>query len=782
MSAADPAEIIVEICPSCGCEMDVTAFEPFSNVVCRCGVETRVKRVFGNYRLERRYAVGGMSVVFVAWDTTLDREVAVKILNEEYSVDGMRVEQFENEARLTAAVHNPHVVQIYTVGKAYGRFYLVMELLEGRSFELIMSERGALPEAEVLEVGRQVIEGLDAANQAGVIHRDVKPGNILIDDSGLVKLVDFGLALITKGGKAKAEEIWATPYYVPPEVLERKTEDFRSDLYALGSTLYHALTGHPPFDASSTHTNFLKQKKKVIPKLQKAASWLKPTTCDAIDIMMAYEPKNRTSSYREALALMDLAVAEVVDATAPPIHSQARAKRRGKRKRTALIQVLAGGAVLGAMALIGKQMLTPKEEISEEDPEVLADPGVITPVEAIVSESQAQTELLAKTWEQGREAISQRDFRMAAIQFAKISKDEAVPEPTRSWAELEGLIAKLFAGLPGEARQDAKKMSRRLAKTKDLHPIAKGLRGISVNLSKPYPVAQKEFPAAPENVVEWMSSLALTLKNWEQGQLQETRIMLEKIQRAELDDYEWFQVYRELVADYLHDAELLKGGSELPPPQNKKEVETQLADLESRLSQLKTRGRAKYHVRTRQTRLARLRKGFQLRPGKSVSTPWESLVGEMKKIIHVCQFEQARLLLTERAESAPLNARVAYDYLLKNAFAFQQDFVGERVFHISSNTIKGVVEVKKTSLDGFETAAGTILKWNQVDGNELLKIHEQLRGEVDASKSMEMRERSIAFAWLLGIKAFAEFEAEQLADERAEFAKVWKRVTIGLSE
>jgi len=360
MKDASIPEITLENCSGCGQEMNVSQFEPFARVACPCGAETRVKRTFGNYRLERRYAVGGMSVVFVAWDMTLDREVAVKILNEEYSIDEGRVEQFENEARLTAAVHNPHVVQIYTVGKAYGRFYLVMELLEGQSFEIIMRERGAIPEAEALDIGRQVIEGLQAANNAGVIHRDVKPGNILIDKAGQVKLVDFGLALITKGGKAQADEIWATPYYVPPEVLERGVEDFRSDVYALGATLYHALVGRPPFDATSTETNNLREKKKVLPKLNKAASWLKPSTCEAIDRLMAYEPKNRAGSYREALALIDIAVAEVSEAGSIPIHGQSRAKRRGRRKKVAAMQAGAGVLALAAMWYVGNRLFGEK--------------------------------------------------------------------------------------------------------------------------------------------------------------------------------------------------------------------------------------------------------------------------------------------------------------------------------------------------------------------------------------------------------------------------------------
>ena len=242
--------------------MDVTSFRPFDAVICpTCSAETNVKRNFGSYRLDQRFAIGGMSVIFAGWDTTLDRRVAIKVLNEQFCNEDARIQAFENEARLTAQVSHPNVVKVYAVGRAHGRFYLVMELIEGKSWEQIISKRGALPEDEVLEIALQVGAGLRAAKSAGMIHRDVKPGNILVDEAGHARLLDFGLALITQDGRAQAEEVWATPYYVPPEALERGIEDFRSDIYAFGASLYHALAGRPPFESTSTSNALLRRAK-----------------------------------------------------------------------------------------------------------------------------------------------------------------------------------------------------------------------------------------------------------------------------------------------------------------------------------------------------------------------------------------------------------------------------------------------------------------------------------------------------------------------------------------
>ena len=161
--------------------MDVTDVGPYSRVRCpECGEEVRVKTEMGSYRLVRRIAFGGMSVVFVARDLTLDREIAVKVLSEEFSADEKREAQFRSEARLTATVSHPNVVRVYTVGRAFGRFFIAMELVSGQSLDERMSAHGALPEDAVIRLALQVVDGLRAAKGAGLIHRDIKPKNIMI--------------------------------------------------------------------------------------------------------------------------------------------------------------------------------------------------------------------------------------------------------------------------------------------------------------------------------------------------------------------------------------------------------------------------------------------------------------------------------------------------------------------------------------------------------------------------------------------------------------------------
>ena len=316
--------------------MDVSHLAPFSNVECPvCRKHTRVKREFGPYTLLRRHAVGGMSVVFIAHDNTLNREVVVKILNEEYCSDERRIGAFEEEARITASFSHPHVVRVFTTGRAFGRFYIAMELVGGGHYEHHIRERGSIPEAELLPLAIQIADGLKAAQSAGLIHRDVKPGNILLDASGNAKIVDFGLALVTKGGKATASEIWATPYYVPPETIEGQPEDFRSDIYAFGATLYHALAGKPPCDEETMDTNKLREAKRRVLPLAKAAPWVSLDTCNAVDRAMAHSPEQRFRSYNDLISALDTARQRLpTEARRRPRQAAWRGRIRQRRRRS----------------------------------------------------------------------------------------------------------------------------------------------------------------------------------------------------------------------------------------------------------------------------------------------------------------------------------------------------------------------------------------------------------------------------------------------------------------
>src|SRR2546423_15313135 len=241
-------------CPGCGLLIDVSQEEPLAKVACpECGEKFRVERAFDNFALLETLGVGGMGSVYKARTSRLNRFVALKLLRPELSADPGEIQRLEQEARATAAVNDPHVIQVFSSGSDHGQFYLVMELVDQGSLDDRMAEQGRVNEGQVLDTGIQVAHGLRAAHEKGLIHRDVKPGNILFADDATAKIGDFGLAVAAEQNAEAQNEIWGTPYYVAPERLNNEPEDFRSDIYSLGATLYHAMAGRAPFGGE---TNF----------------------------------------------------------------------------------------------------------------------------------------------------------------------------------------------------------------------------------------------------------------------------------------------------------------------------------------------------------------------------------------------------------------------------------------------------------------------------------------------------------------------------------------------
>ena len=188
-----------------------------------CGQPLQAHRQFNNYRLIALLGEGGMGSVFKAVDLNLNREVALKILKKECSANEEERAKLEEEARITASINHPHVVKVFSFGEDHGQFYLAMELAEKGSLDDLMGIQQRVAEIQVLQIGIQIAEGLDAALERNLIHRDIKPGNILFSDPHTAKLVDFGLAIVMDEAAHARGEIWGTPYYIAPEKLEQST-------------------------------------------------------------------------------------------------------------------------------------------------------------------------------------------------------------------------------------------------------------------------------------------------------------------------------------------------------------------------------------------------------------------------------------------------------------------------------------------------------------------------------------------------------------------------------
>src|SRR5438477_609273 len=237
-------------CPQCGATVSIGDAEPLARVPCpECGERLRATRFYNHFELRETLGTGGMGTVYKAHDMQLDRDVALKLLRKDLGPE--YANQLQHEARITASINHPHVVQVFSFGRDHDQYYLVMELVDCGTLDDQIAERKKLPEEEVVRTGIEVARGLRAAYKKGLIHRDVKPANILYNEDGMAKISDFGLAGIVEPPAQTSGAIWGTPYYVAPERLNNQPEDFRSDIYSLGATLFHAVAGRPPFDGET---------------------------------------------------------------------------------------------------------------------------------------------------------------------------------------------------------------------------------------------------------------------------------------------------------------------------------------------------------------------------------------------------------------------------------------------------------------------------------------------------------------------------------------------------
>src|SRR5206468_2395605 len=287
-------------CPRCDATIDIGDAEPLSRVPCpACGERVRITRSFNHFELRETLGTGGMGTVYKARDTQLDRDVALKLLRKDLGPE--YANQLQHEARITASVNHPHVVQVFSFGHDHDQYYLVMELVERGTLDDLIAERKKLTEGEVLRTGIEVARGLRAAYKKGLIHRDVKPANILYNEDGMAKISDFGLAGIAEPPAQTSGAIWGTPYYVAPERLNNQPEDFRSDIYSLGATLFHAVAGRPPFDRETTSASDLRALKNNPLKLKDVAPDVSRPTANAIARMIAPDPRLRFASHDELI-------------------------------------------------------------------------------------------------------------------------------------------------------------------------------------------------------------------------------------------------------------------------------------------------------------------------------------------------------------------------------------------------------------------------------------------------------------------------------------------------
>lgn len=580
--------------------LDARKVPPFTNVQCTtCGESMRAKCVFGPYTLIRREAVGGMSHVFIAKDHTLDREVAVKILSENYSADKRRVKAFKEEAKVTASFSHPNVVRVLTTGEAYGRLYIAMEYVSGGHLEKHIKERGLIPEIEMLPIAIDVAQGLNAASATGRLHRDVKPGNILLDHLGNAKIVDFGLALRTHGGKAYASEIWATPYYVSPETIQGSPEDIRSDIYAFGATLYHALTGKVTCgDRTMPSSALVEAKRKIVP-LRDIMPNLSDGICRVVEKAIAFDPKDRFSSYDEIIFLLGEIYLGLKPETKITIETSGSVAKIRTRKRIYIF----GTLTFAALFLIGASALAYwwiNREVEQKEPKLSAAQLVIPFVPVAHNENN-----LSEAYQEARNRLQLRNPGSASVAFAQIGKDPASPEPTRSWAMVEATISTFLSGDSASAKEQARLSAAHItAQPESFGMPSKALTQMLENMARREVLPADWLDVSNSDASNMMAWMLAGLKNWEQEAPVEGIGYFSAITNAKTpENAQWIDLYQKIASDYLEDYKLLTNPALARLPADPLRCQAALEELDAVSGQLKTQGQAQRDLQALQTNL-----------------------------------------------------------------------------------------------------------------------------------------------------------------------------------
>lgn len=307
VSASDkPLKMVT--CPGCDSKAFIQGdLPPLSTEPCkRCGHPLMMPMQMRQFELRSKIASGGHGKVYRAFDNVLERLVAVKLMRKELENDPAALESFIREARACASLNHTNIIHIYSFDEFDGQRYLVMELADRGSLDQRIERHQRLDELDVLDIGIKIASALDLALKHNLLHRDIKPGNILFNSDAEPKLVDFGLARSAEADVETGAVTEGTPYYVAPEKIKRERETFLSDMYSLGCTLYHAITGHVPFEAPTVEDLVFAHVHTALTAPNLVNPEITQATSDALARVLAKNPSERFLSYDEFRMTLEL--------------------------------------------------------------------------------------------------------------------------------------------------------------------------------------------------------------------------------------------------------------------------------------------------------------------------------------------------------------------------------------------------------------------------------------------------------------------------------------------
>ena len=257
-------------------------------------------KISDRYQIIKTLGEGGMANVYLAHDIILDRNVAVKVLRGDLATDEKFVRRFQREALSASSLSHPNIVEMYDVGEDDGQYYIVMEYVDGKTLKQILKQRGKLSITEVVDIMLQLTDGMAHAHDAYIIHRDIKPQNIMILSNGMIKITDFGVATAMNSTQlTQTNSVMGTVHYLPPEQAQGKGSTIRSDIYSMGIMMYELLTGLVPYKGENAVEIALKHLKEPLPSVRKINANIPQSIENVIIRATAKNPKNRYVDARE---------------------------------------------------------------------------------------------------------------------------------------------------------------------------------------------------------------------------------------------------------------------------------------------------------------------------------------------------------------------------------------------------------------------------------------------------------------------------------------------------
>ena len=305
------------------------------------------------YELEELVGTGGMSSVFRAHDTLLDRKVALKVLHQQYSDDAEYVERFRREARAVAALSHPNIVTVIDRGEHGGRQFIVFEYVDGENLKRLIERHGPLPVEQALQVAMQIARGLSFAHREGLVHRDVKPQNVLLNGDGRAKVTDFGIArsLDVQRGMTQTGTVLGTSDYIAPEQAQGRRVDEHTDVYSLGVVLYELLTREVPFPGENFVAVAMRHINEPPPSVSDKRPDVPPRVDAAVRRAMAKDPDQRFPTMDAFYGELEACLAELQTAHVTAVPSR-RAHRRRRSGPWPLVLVLAAVLAIGAVVYV----------------------------------------------------------------------------------------------------------------------------------------------------------------------------------------------------------------------------------------------------------------------------------------------------------------------------------------------------------------------------------------------------------------------------------------------